>query len=144
MLYTDFDKELDNCHININTINTIQDLEIIRDVHFSIFDKYNLGYTSVNICLYEKNNPFHKLILNCDRNTIFYIKYVTKLDDMDDLCLDYNKYCFYNIDDFDQFKKDYKNFVENNDTSFLEYWYKGDKNDSDNFNKHIKKKNINF
>lgn len=61
---------------------------------------------------------------------------------MDNLGLSYNKYCYYNISDFDQFKKEYKNFFDNNDTSFLENWYKGSYDDGNKLNKHIKNKNI--
>lgn len=137
-LHTDLNKELQDCPIT--QFDTIQDIEIIRDFYFTIIDKYNFGYKALNMCLcYTKNT---EIIINCDRNTLFNIKFITKLNEMDNLCLSYNKYCYYNIFEFDQFKKDYKNFFDNNDTSFLENWYEGNDLDANKLNKHITNKNI--
>lgn len=127
--YDEFDEQLSKCPIK--KITTIQDIEQIRNYYFSIIDKYNLGYKYTNI-IYNLDNAL--LIIYCNRNTLFNLKFITKLDSMDEICLDYNKYCYYNITDFDELMQDYKNFKNFNDTSFLESnngneddWYKKDK-----------------
>lgn len=136
--YIEFDQELSKCPIT--TINTIQDVEKIRDFYFTIIDQFNLGHNALNItsCL-DKDVS---LIINCDRNRIFNIKLITKLDNHDKVDLDYNKYCYYNISNFNELINDYKSFINNNDTSFLEYWSQGNQDDSDRYDKHIKDRNI--
>lgn len=138
--YIEFNQALSKCPIN--QINTIQDVEKMRDFYFTITDKYNLGYNDLSItsCL-DKDVS---LIINCNRNRIFNIKLITKLDSHDKLDLDYNKYCYYNISNFNEFINDYKKFINNNDTSFLEYWSEGNQDDSNRYEKHIKDRNIIF
>lgn len=61
---------------------------------------------------------------------------------MDYLCLDYNKYCYYNIYDIDNFINDYNSFIDNNNHSFFECWNNGRQDDYDRYKKHIKDRNI--
>lgn len=133
VLYTELDDEFDKCPIK--EITSIQDIEIIRDFYFTIIDKFDMGYNCIQIyrsigrSVEDINNA---LLINCNRNEIFNLKFITK-------CIDYNKYCYYNITDFDKLMNDYENFINNNDTSFLEYWNEGNQEDSDRYDEHILK-----
>ena len=131
-----FDKELAKCPIK--TLETIHDLVATRDYYFNVIDKFNLGYTRVNMCL-----PLSKdssLMVSCDKTTIYTLKFITKFDNDEELCGDYNKYCYFN--DFDTFKEFYNKFQENGTCSSLESWNQGNEDDELRYNHHIKSRNI--
>lgn len=138
VLVDEFYEQLSKCPIK--KINTIKDIENIRDFYFTIFDKYELDYINVNIIFnLDKDSA---LLIHCNRQNVLYLQFITKLDNMIELDLEYNKYCYYNISDIDEFKLNYNNYKNNNDSLFLDYWTEGNNLDLRYFDKHIKNRKI--
>ena len=141
VLIEEFNNELAKCPTKV--INTIKDIEDIRTFYFNVSDKYNLGYTS--ICTTFRMEKQSTLLFSCTKNKIFYLKFIINLDDADDYPdIDYNRYCYYNLTNFDIFIKNYNDYLNHNDTSFLVSWIRGDDNDLNIYEQHLKYKNITF
>jgi hypothetical protein len=139
----EFNKELNKIHEMNNFSNPFMEheIEIIKKHYFNVIDKFNLGHSFIAMVLDLDQNS--SLIVYCNNDFIHFYKFITKLDNMDnmDYCMDYNKYSYYKKDEYNKFLNDYQKYLRN-DTLFLAVWESGSEIDGINRDKHLKDKNF--